>query len=182
MNGHPKADPFGLHVADQALNTILSSSQSEHGSNSQSRRQFNSLSALTTTASTAHDIACRLGLGMPQRIMVETQSSGPIVLTSYLHLPDHRELAPTDQSQGRLHLVDQNVSDVGAGDAPANGLDVEEDGMGNLHDSPSQNRSPLLIATVVASSSAEATEARRAAARLEKIGMDFQRHWTEKAR
>ncbi|PVH74131.1 hypothetical protein DL98DRAFT_34091 [Cadophora sp. DSE1049] len=179
----PQTDPFGLHVADRALNPILSSSQSPSSRNttSQSRRQFQSLSSLTTTAINAHDTASRLGLGTPQRIMVETQSSGPVVLTSYLHSPD-RSRATIEQPQETPRLLGETSDDENAHEEPVNGLDESdhkprEVGVGEFEQ---RNRPPLLIATVVASSATEIGEARRSAARLEKTGRNFQREWSRK--
>jgi hypothetical protein len=69
--------------------------------------------------------------------------------------------------------------EVGDGGALVNGVEcgkdmpVEEDGAAeNVVQQP-----PLLIASVVTPSAGEAGEARRAAARLERIGKEFQREW-----
>ncbi|KAH6722089.1 hypothetical protein BKA61DRAFT_468953 [Leptodontidium sp. MPI-SDFR-AT-0119] len=174
------ANPFGLHIADRALNPILSSSQSPsgHDTSSQLRRQFQTLSTLTTAAINAYDTASRLGLGAPQRIMMETQSSGPVVLTSYLQSPV-RGRATVEQTQETRRLLGENVEERSAREAQANGVDdgAHESRDGELE---SRNRPPLLIATVVASSATEVGEARRSAARLERIGRDFQREWPRK--
>ncbi|KAH7407479.1 hypothetical protein BKA64DRAFT_418747 [Cadophora sp. MPI-SDFR-AT-0126] len=179
----PQTDPFGLHVADRALNLILSSSQfsTTQNTTSQSGRQLQSLSSLTTTAINAHDAALRLGLGTPLRIMVETQSSGPVVLTSYLHSLDGSRAA-IEQHQENLHLLDETSNDENTFEEPVNGLHESahrsrEVAAGGIEQ---RNRPPLLIATVVASSATEIGEARRSAARLEKTGGDFQREWSSK--
>ena len=179
-------EPFGLHLADRALNSILSSSSSTQSpssrhTTSQSQSQFQSLSSLTTTAISAHDTALRLGLGLPQRIMVETHSSGPLVLTSYLHSPD-RSRATLEQPHGNQHSLGETSDDGCSPEDHANGLDEEayiprDVCVGEFE---RRNRPPLLIATVVAPSATEIGEARRSAAQLETTGRDFQREWSRK--
>ncbi|KAH7356930.1 hypothetical protein BKA65DRAFT_548312 [Rhexocercosporidium sp. MPI-PUGE-AT-0058] len=180
-NRLPKANPLGLHIADRALNPILSSSQSPQGDDttSQLRRQYQSLSTLTTTAINAYDTACRLGLGTPQRIMVETQSLGPVVLTSYLESPG-RGRAIIEQSPESRRLLGENGDAGSASEPPVNGLNNVAHEPGDAGELESRNRSPLVIATVVASSAAEIGEARRSAVRLERTGRDFQREWARK--
>ncbi|KAG4435791.1 hypothetical protein IFR05_008735 [Cadophora sp. M221] len=179
-NGPPIANPLGLHIADRSLNIILSSSQSPsgHDTSSQLRRQFQTLSSLTTAAINAYDTASWLGLGVPQRIMIETQSSGPIVLTSYLQSPS-RGRTTIEPTQENRRLLGENVDERSVRGAQANGVEngTHESRDGELE---TRNRPPLLIATVVASSAAEVGEARRSAARLEGTGRDFQREWPKK--
>ncbi|KAK0107387.1 hypothetical protein ONS95_004079 [Cadophora gregata] len=179
----PQVDSFGLHVADRGLNPVLSSSQfsSTCSTTSQPRRQFQSLSSLTTTAINVHDTALRLGLGSPLRIMVETQSSGPVVLTSYLYSPD-RCKATIEQPHENSRLLREILDDSNTLEEPIHGLDESahshrELGVGEFE---RRNRPPLLIATVVASSASTIGEARRSAAQLEQTGRDFQSEWSKK--
>lgn len=71
-------------------------------------------------------------------------------------------------------LVDGLVNGVDNGkDANVAGDDGEEEEEKEITIQPP----PLLIATVVAPSADEASNARKAAARLERMGRDFQRAW-----
>ncbi|KUJ18143.1 uncharacterized protein LY89DRAFT_668326 [Mollisia scopiformis] len=184
---------LALHLADRALTPIISSSrQPSSNSPAQTRSQAQALSSLTTTAVTAYESASRLGLGVPERIMIETHSSGPIVLHSYLSpLPTQRPRSRRTQSrdsgdgvadQSRAerptHGSVDNRSVEGQGyEVLVNGVeeldidDAEEAGNDSVY------QPPLLIASVVAPSSADSGEARRAAARLERTGRTFQREW-----
>ncbi|KAI6710324.1 hypothetical protein JHW43_007136 [Diplocarpon mali] len=177
----PSNNGFGLHLCDRALTPVMSSSRrsSSTESSSASRVQSQALSAVTVASISAYDTASRLGLGLPQRVMVETWASGPIALTSFLqssgqgrpfveHTPDtlHHINGTSDGSRETAGLL-------------ANGTvhaEASETGDGENK----QQHSPLLIASVIASSSVEIGEARRAATKLERTGRDFQREWARK--
>ncbi|KAE9375709.1 hypothetical protein N431DRAFT_205879 [Stipitochalara longipes BDJ] len=185
-------NPF--HLADRALTPIISSSRppSSNTHNLQSQIQAQALSSLTSTAVTAFDTASRLGLGLPQRIMIETQSSGPIILHSFLNVPSLQQ-APTsylDDHDGVQGIVEQaqenlrplsgttdtesmgdhvNSSEILVNGIPESAEDVEES---------SVQPPPMLIASVVAGTAALVGDARRAAARLEQTGRIVQREWT----
>jgi len=136
--------------------------------------------------------------------MVET-SSGPIILHSYLNpQPSERirsqsalshvngrgivdqardELRPltatTDNSstvghgEGNESLVNGVANGVDNGNSESSGRELAE----RAEEGGTLQLPPLLIATVVAAGPEEATEARRAAARLERTGREFQREW-----
>lgn len=192
---------ISIHLSDRALTPLVSSSNSPASSSSQSQSQAQqqALSSLTSTAITAYDSASRLGLGIPQRIMIETRSSGPVILHSYInpqssqrsqarHIrnqeygrgiveqarEDLRPLSGTTESsatgqrrddEGLVNGVESGGDELGVQEGED---DVEEDGI---------QQPPLLIASVVAAHSTDALEARRAAARLERMGREFQREW-----
>ncbi|KAF8863672.1 hypothetical protein BDZ45DRAFT_107897 [Acephala macrosclerotiorum] len=186
------SNQLALHLADRALTPILSSSRQPSSSAAQSRNQAQALSSLTTTALTAYESALRLGLGVPERIMIETQSSGPIVLHSYLNpqsiqRPRSRRTQSRDAGEG---IAEQTHSELRPGSGASdnggeqsrsyevlvNGVlngdnDKGEEGYNSIH------HPLMLIASVVASSAADSGEARRAAARLERTGRTFQREW-----
>jgi len=189
---------LALHLADRALTPILSSSRaSSNNHDLQSQTQAQALSSLTTAAITAYDMAARLGLGLPQRIMIETQSSGPIIFHSYLN-PPSTQRPPTlyveDHKDGR-GIVEQAREDLRplsgttdtesmgehgeSSDALVNGIPHREDG--GAEDTEEGETTvqppPLLIASVVAPTAADTVDARRAAARLERTGREFQREW-----
>lgn len=178
---------FGLHLSDRALTPILSSSQrsSTNDSSSASRRQSQALSTLTVATITAYDTASKLGLGLPQRVMIETHSSGPIVLTSYLHSPGSGRAA-AEHARGHLLPLGGGTDTESfserrvLGEGVVNG-EGNDGGIGEVGEAENKRpQPPPLVAFVVASTSAEIGEARRAAARLERTGREFQREWVRK--
>ncbi len=181
------SNTFGLHLSDRALTPILSSSQqsSTNDSSSASRKQSQALSALTVASISAYDTAARLGLGLPHRVMIETHSSGPIVLTSYLRSPDsgsttveHAREYPHPPGGGTN--TDNFSESRELGEAFVNGQ-VKDGDIGELGEAANKrHQPPLLVASIVASTSAEIGEARRAAARLEMTGREFQKGWVRK--
>ncbi|PBP20564.1 hypothetical protein BUE80_DR008688 [Diplocarpon rosae] len=177
----PSNNSFGLHLCDRALTPVVSSSRrsSSTDSNSASRRQSQALAAFTAASITAYDTASRLGLGLPQRVMVETWASGPIALTSYLQSSGHGRAVAEHAPDSLQHINGTFDESRETGDLLANGtVHAEVSGAGESENK--QQNSPLLIASVIASSSVEIGEARRAAAKLERTGRDFQREWALK--
>jgi Family of unknown function (DUF5308) len=181
------------HLADRALTPIVSSSRpsSANNHNLQSQTQAQALASLTTTAITTYDTASRLGLGLPQRIMIETQSSGPIIFHSYLNPPSVQR-APTVYGEGHEDvrgIVEQAREDLrplsGTTDTESKGEHGDSSGElvngipGGVEDAEesSVQQLPMLIASVVAPTAADAVDARRAAARLEQTGRIVQREW-----
>jgi len=89
MSNLPSQHPtLSLHLTDRALTPLISSARSAE--------QLQALSALSQTALAAHESAQRLGLGIPQRIMVEHNSGsgpgsdvreGPVLLQTFLNPP-----------------------------------------------------------------------------------------------
>jgi len=193
---NPSSSQLALHLADRSLTPIVSSSRprSSNNHNQQSQTQSQALSSLTTTAITAYDTASRLGLGLPQRIMIETQSSGPIILHSFLN-PASLPRGPTSYIENHEDvqgIVEQAREDLrplsgttdtesmgehgDSGEVLVNGVPAgaweAEDGEESSVQPP-----PMLIASVVAPTAADAGDARRAAARLEQTGRIVQREW-----
>lgn len=187
----PSSTQLALHLADKSLAPITSSSRQPSSSAAQMRSQAQALSSLTNTALVAYETASRLGLGLPERILIETQSSGPIVLHSYLnplsiHRPQSRRVrsrnsgvAVAEETRAEMRSIHE-VTDNGYAEqhSPScevlvNGVEDSETGAEEGNDSLHQP--PLLIASVVAPTSADSGNARRAAARLERTGRTFQR-------
>ncbi|KAF4617108.1 hypothetical protein G7Y89_g15042 [Cudoniella acicularis] len=192
---------LAYQLCDITLTPLLSSSRSPGRSSSQPDSRTQALTALTSTAVSAFDSASRLGLGVPQRIMLETQSPGPVVLHSYLNSQRQGRTSSSSGSRGIIEQAREDLrplsgttetenssserreSQLSGGETVVNGvLDAinpdEENPTGDCGDGSRTQISPLLIATVVAPSAADAGEARRQAASLERVGRDFQRLWT----
>ncbi|RYP02919.1 hypothetical protein DL764_005496 [Monosporascus ibericus] len=225
---HPN---LSLHLTDRALTPLITSARA-------SAQQLDALTSLSHTALSAHETASRLGLGAPQRVMVEHGGGGgggPVVLQSFLSPSsssassasastlnpgtagdDGADLAATrpgtrangadgrdtaaegtadGEEQGepepeperttqdsmsstttarlqRLQLQTQEELTTGArvGDDDYSGEAEEEEGV---------NTPPMLVGVVVAPSADEALDARRAAARLERVGRVVQARWAE---
>jgi len=131
--------------------------------------------------------------------MIETRSSGPVILHSYIN-PQSSQRSQAqhirNQETGR-GILDQAREDLrplsGTTDSSATGRRRDGEGLVNGVESGSDELGvqegedaveedgiqlpPLLIASVVAAHSIDALEARRAAARLERMGREFQREW-----
>ena len=184
---NPVSGHLAIHLADRALTPIISSSRDPSSS------RYNSQTQVTTTAISAYDTASRLGLGLPQRIMIETQSSGPIILHSYLN-PAPAQRGPTsylDNHEAVRNIVVQAQEDLrplsGTTDTESIGDDGENrealvNGVSEAEHTEDKEEStvpppPILIASVVAPTAADAVGARRAAARLEQTGRAFQSAW-----
>jgi hypothetical protein len=193
---------ISIHLTDRALIPIISSSRSN---TSQSQSQAQALTSLTTAAITAYDSASRLDLGLPQRILVETSSSGPVILHSYLNpqssqqpqsrhtrtinlnereiveqaREDLRPLSGTTEGSsvaGHRNEGADVVNGVVNGGDYSRGTDIGDGEQAEEEDGAVQ-QPPMLIASVIAASAGDTLEARRAAARLERMGREFQREF-----
>lgn len=177
---HPN---LSLHLTDRALNPLLSSasttaSSSNHDLSTADNVPGNAhaLDSLTLAANTAFESAKRLGLGLPQRVMVETSNGGPILLHSFMGPQAIGLQAGARREQdGRVGGMTENSGNEGYGTAMAvNGAHINKE---SQSEELSVEAPPLLIATVVGGSAEELREARRAAVKLERIGRGFQREW-----
>ncbi|KAI0134491.1 hypothetical protein BJ170DRAFT_679378 [Xylariales sp. AK1849] len=148
---HPK---LSLHLVDRTLTPLITSSRTQ--------QQVQTLSSMSHTALMVHESAQRLGLGSPKRVIVEHTSNGPVLLHSFL-TPASSKLAASQSSVGEGGL--QSRASVGGPVEASEEQDSTEEGI----DAP-----PLLLCTVVAPSADAALEARRAVARLERVGREIQ--------
>ncbi|KAK7423132.1 hypothetical protein QQX98_001208 [Neonectria punicea] len=154
---HPS---LSLHLSDVTLTPLITSAASQS--------HLESLTSLTSSALASQTAALRLGLGRPTRLMVEYPDRGPVVLHSYI---DPRDAAETTPGSSTVNTASATSP---ATDEPAAALSEPP----NPKDDPrSEDAAPMLIGVVVAGSAEEAREARRAAARLESVGREFQREW-----
>ncbi|TDZ71641.1 hypothetical protein CTRI78_v001970 [Colletotrichum trifolii] len=181
---HPS---LALHLTDRALNPILTSARSQ--------TQLEALTSLTATSLTAHAAANRFSLGPAQRIIVEHGPGSPVVLASFLNgadaLPNGGETsaaasaAAAAASQNNTPSASRPVSSgpsTAAAAAAAAADSVGAAGTSRAGDigqgaEEVENAAPMLVGVVVAGTSDEAMEARRAAGRLERVGREFQREW-----
>ncbi|EHK16577.1 uncharacterized protein TRIVIDRAFT_40369 [Trichoderma virens Gv29-8] len=153
MSSLPSQHPtLSLHLTDLTLTPLITSSSSP--------THLESLTSLTSSAITSQTTAQRANLGRPQRIMVEYPDSGAVVLQSYL---DPRESHSESESVSKYKHDHDADADADPDDATTRTAD--------------DAAAPVLIGVVVAASSDDAREARRAAARLERIGREFQKEW-----
>ncbi|KAH6899744.1 hypothetical protein B0T10DRAFT_554316 [Thelonectria olida] len=160
---HPS---LSLHLSDVTLTPLITSAASQS--------HLESLTQLTSSALSSQTAVLRLGLGRPTRLMVEYPDRGPVVLHSYL---DPRDAAAAASAEGPP-----------ASAAPGNGNGTAHPGTtppstetapSSAVDDPnrSEDAAPMLVGVVVAGSADDTKEARRAAARLERVGREFQREW-----
>ncbi|UNI15816.1 hypothetical protein JDV02_002313 [Purpureocillium takamizusanense] len=164
MASLPSQHPtLSIHLSDLTLTPLITSSSSPS--------HLDSLTSLTSSALSSQTAVQRAQLGRPQRIMVEYPDSGAVVLQSYLDPPQPSPPAATTRSR-------KNSSGPHGKDERG---DVSASGSGGGVSARSEDAAPMLVGVVVAGSSNEAKEARRAAVRLERVGREFQREWAAQA-
>ncbi|KAF7922565.1 uncharacterized protein EAE98_008091 [Botrytis deweyae] len=203
---NPNHNPnLSLHLTDLSLTPLISTSSSSRPSNSNSNSnshakppQFQSLTTLTSTALSAYNASLHLNLGSPQRIIVESASSGPILLHSFIS-PTSSTPHSTSSTRHRSRSTHTNALDTRTnGSENLNGvsnirsleiLSAAREEMRPLsgttegshseqerHDVRDEGaQAPLLVGTIVARTAEHVGEARKAAHRIEIIAHGFQR-------
>ncbi|KAJ4318958.1 hypothetical protein N0V84_006582 [Fusarium piperis] len=163
MASLPSQHPtLSLHLSDVTLTPLITSASSQS--------HLESLTALTSSALSSQTAAQRLGLGRPQRLMVEYPERGPVVLHSYL---DPRDAAEANTAGNNATAAAAVSSRPGS----SHDTDSRSEPPPAKDDPRSEDAAPLLVSVVVAGSADEAREARRASARLERVGREFQKEW-----
>ncbi|KAJ4265475.1 hypothetical protein NW762_004763 [Fusarium torreyae] len=161
---------LSLHLSDVTLTPLITSASSQS--------HLESLTSLTSSALSSQTAAQRLGLGRPQRLMVEYPDRGPVVLHSYL---DPRDAVDTTAGNSNNAAAPTSSSRPGSAPGSSHGPDSRpprSEPTPPSHEDPrSEDAAPLLVGVVVAGSADEAREARRASARLERVGREFQKEW-----
>ncbi|KAL3953184.1 hypothetical protein ACCO45_013127 [Purpureocillium lilacinum] len=153
MASLPSQHPtLSIHLSDLTLTPLITSSSSPS--------HLDSLTSLTSSALSSQTAAQRAQLGRPQRIMVEYPDAGAVVLQSRKN-----SSGPYRDDRG-----DSLGVAGGGGGGGSTGAGAR-----------SEDAAPMLVGVVVAGSSNEAKEARRAAVRLERVGREFQREWAAQA-
>ena len=125
--------------------------------------------------------------------MIETQSSGPIILHSFLNAPSLQQTpvslqADHDGVQGIVEQAQEELRPL-SGTTNIGSLGEHGNGSGPLvngvpesaedtEESSVRPPPPILIASVVARTAAVVGNARRVAARLEQTGRIVQREWS----
>ncbi|KAI0849227.1 hypothetical protein F5Y00DRAFT_235981 [Daldinia vernicosa] len=203
MANLPSQHPhLSLHLTDRSLTPLITSAP-----RSGSPSRLEALTSLSHAALAAHESASRLGLGAPLRVMVEHADSGPVVLQSFLRAdtsPSPTSTTTTttnDIIHTNTNPPSTSASSSTAADPdpePTNGtpnnnnspptsplerrlqqLQFPADGAPDHPDPEDANAPPMLISVVVAPTADEARDARRAAARLERVGRAIQAQWAD---
>ncbi|KAJ6779587.1 hypothetical protein PWT90_04751 [Aphanocladium album] len=170
MASLPSQHPtLSLHLADDALTPLITSSRS--------RAHLESLTSLATSALTSRTAASRVGMGAVERIMIEYPSpaAAAVVLQSYLHVPEPPSLplSDADTTASSSTTTTTTTTTTMGGGKNLGAEDGEGEDQSGTISSP-----PRLVSVVVAGRPQDASEARRAAARLERIGREFQSQWS----
>ncbi|KAH7192982.1 uncharacterized protein B0J16DRAFT_411623 [Fusarium flagelliforme] len=167
MASLPSQHPtLSLHLSDGTLTPLITSASSQS--------HLESLTALTSSALSSQTAAQRLGLGRPQRLMVEYPDRGPVVLHSYL---DPRDAVDTTTNNAAVAASSRPGSAPGSSHGADPRAPRSVPAPTSHHDPRSEDAAPPLVGVVVAGSADEAREARRASARLERVGREIQKEW-----
>ncbi|KAJ8062384.1 hypothetical protein OCU04_008927 [Sclerotinia nivalis] len=200
-NLHPNSNPnLALHLTDSSLTPLLSTSSSSTSSTSRTNlAQIQSLTTLTSTALSAYNSSLHLNLGTPQRIIVETAPSGPILLHSFIAPASSAARSSSGRHRSRpIHnhaygARMNGLDNINGGGSSIRGLEIISAAREDMrplsgttegshseqehhdHDVKDEGvQGPLLVGTVVARSAEQIGEARRAAHRIEIVAHGFQ--------
>ncbi|KAH8670978.1 hypothetical protein BX600DRAFT_434115 [Xylariales sp. PMI_506] len=188
---------LSLHLADRTLTPLVTSARTEP--------QLQALSATSHTAFLAHEAASHLGHGKPQRIMVEHGPDGPVLLHSFLSpagddtssssssttsapSPESATANAVSTARQRQRSLENRMSSLSTATTAAlqqqySGLTAPEDpdvaGGGAWGEEDDPSAPPMLLTTVIAPGADSVLDARRASARLERVGREVQHRWFE---
>lgn len=163
---HPN---LALHLVDRSLTPLVTSARRQ--------QQAQALVGLSQTALGAHETVQRLGLGVPQRIMVEHAPNGPVLLQSFLNPGPAASSAPgvPQPSSAVNGQRSRGTAQGSSGHDHISTLLADPEAV----EPEDANSPPLLIGTVIAPTSDAVLESRRAAARLERVGREVQAKWAD---
>ncbi|EJT76315.1 hypothetical protein GGTG_06235 [Gaeumannomyces tritici R3-111a-1] len=182
---------LSLHLADRSLTPLVTSSSPSSSSPSSSSRH-DALARLASSALGVHDAASRLGLGAPQRVLVEYGPRGPLLIQTFLDPATAGAIAP--RRPGRQWPAPAGSSNSGGRRAVNGDYDRRDDGDqraayetphtdDQAHDNETEPDAlppdvpPMLLGVIIAPSPDEYSSARRATVRLERIGRQIQESW-----
>lgn len=107
--------------------------------------------------------------------MVEYPDRGPVVLHSYL---DPRDAVDTTSTNNAAAAISSRPGSAPGSSHGADPRAPRSEPAPTSHNDPrSEDAAPPLVGVVVAGSADEAREARRASARLERVGREIQKEW-----
>lgn len=190
---------IALHISDRTLTPLLSSSQASQIDPDAVTSQAQALQTLTQTSITAYETTRRLGLGVPQRLMIETANDGPVLLQSYMNpssVIPRNLVGGVDDTNGYVNdLLDVGRPSTGVSEQTTitelpntgepsrpltNGFDSDHGLIIEEHsddESTAIQPPPMLFATVVVPRRSDLSEGRTVAMRMERVGRQFQREW-----
>ncbi|QSZ33316.1 hypothetical protein DSL72_002904 [Monilinia vaccinii-corymbosi] len=212
FNSNPN---LSLHLTDTSLTPLLSASSSSSNPSTSNRPpdakslQSPSLTTLSTTALSAYNSSLHLNLGQPQRIIVETEASGPVLLHSFIspsstrfqkpapslrhstsmltHISTHantqNQINGLEHTNGASSTRGLEILSAAREELrPLSGMTEDSHAKQEHHDLRDEGAQvPLLVGTVVARSAEQMGEARRAAHRIEIAAHGFQRELIKSA-
>lgn len=168
MAALPSQHPtLSLHLADDALTPLITSSRS--------RAHLESLTSLATSALSSQTAAQRVGMGAVERIMVEYP--GAVVLQTYLQGSEDGNSSNNNRSSTTMTRGGSISTSASKKTTTTTGEGEEGEGEEGEGEEEEDMGAPRLVGVVVAGRTQEAGEAKRAAARLERVGREFQSQW-----
>ena len=162
MSSH--SPTISYHLTDREKTPVTTSAASQP--------QFDSLTSLAATALTTLSAASRLGLGTPERVVVE-HAGGRVVLCSFLDPAATAADEDDGRAQGQLPSVARHRDGMRA--AEQQQRQQAREARGDEEDVP--ELPPMLISVVVGAGEEDMAEARRTAGMLERMGRGVQREW-----
>ncbi|KAG6281385.1 hypothetical protein E4U48_007027 [Claviceps purpurea] len=139
---------LAIHLADKNRDPIITSSSSPS--------QLASLTSIAAGALVSHSAIQRIGLGRPERIMVEYPDAGAVIIETFLDTPE--SVAPAVAAGSAIQQAPPPLKEAHS-DAP-----------------------PLMAGFVIAASPRDLSRASEALVRVEMLGRRLQEEWVEEVK